>query len=71
MSKGFYIEPTVIVTKDPKSVTMTEEIFGPVITVRVSLGCCIKADFVFRHTFTLMPSLTKRASWSTRQRHMP
>ena len=38
MSKGFYIEPTVIVTKDPKSVTMTEEIFGPVITVRASLS---------------------------------
>ncbi|KAH8925688.1 delta-1-pyrroline-5-carboxylate dehydrogenase [Atractiella rhizophila] len=34
-SKGYYVDPTVIVTKDPKSVTMTEEIFGPVITVYV------------------------------------
>lgn len=34
-SKGFFIQPTVIVTKDPKSVTMTEEIFGPVMTVYV------------------------------------
>jgi 1-pyrroline-5-carboxylate dehydrogenase len=34
-SKGFYVQPTVILTKDPKSVTMTEEIFGPVITVYV------------------------------------
>ncbi|TXT11060.1 hypothetical protein VHUM_01811 [Vanrija humicola] len=34
-SKGFFVEPTVILTKDPKSITMTEEIFGPVITVFV------------------------------------
>jgi 1-pyrroline-5-carboxylate dehydrogenase len=32
-SKGYFIEPTVIVTKDPSSVTMCEEIFGPVLTV--------------------------------------
>lgn len=29
---GFYVHPTVIVTKDPKSVTMVEEIFGPILT---------------------------------------
>jgi len=34
-SKGFFVQPTVIVTKDPKSVTMVEEIFGPVLTVYV------------------------------------
>lgn len=34
-SKGYFIEPTVIVTKDPKSTTMCEEIFGPVLTVYV------------------------------------
>lgn len=34
-SKGYYVQPTVILTKDPKSVTMVEEIFGPVLTVRV------------------------------------
>ena len=32
-SKGFFVQPTVILTKDPHSVTMVEEIFGPVITV--------------------------------------
>ena len=32
-SKGYFIKPTVILSKDPKSVTMVEEIFGPVITV--------------------------------------
>ncbi|XAO26956.1 1-pyrroline-5-carboxylate dehydrogenase [Cryptococcus bacillisporus CA1280] len=34
-SKGYFIKPTVIVTKDPKSLTMTTEIFGPVLTVYV------------------------------------
>lgn len=34
-SKGYFIEPTVIVTKDPSSVTMCEEIFGPVLTIYV------------------------------------
>jgi 1-pyrroline-5-carboxylate dehydrogenase len=34
-SKGFFIKPTVIETKDPKSCTMVEEIFGPVLTVYV------------------------------------
>jgi 1-pyrroline-5-carboxylate dehydrogenase len=34
-SKGYFVEPTIIVTKDPHSVTMEEEIFGPVMTVFV------------------------------------
>jgi len=34
-SKGYFIHPTVIVTKNPKSKTMVEEIFGPVLTVYV------------------------------------
>jgi 1-pyrroline-5-carboxylate dehydrogenase len=34
-SKGFFIRPTVIRTNDPKSRGMTEEIFGPVLTVYV------------------------------------
>lgn len=34
-SKGYFIEPTVIVAKDPKYVTMCEELFGPVLTVFV------------------------------------
>lgn len=34
-SKGYFIEPTVVVTKDPQSLTMREEIFGPVLTVYV------------------------------------
>lgn len=34
-SKGYFIEPTVILTKDPMYVTMQEEIFGPVLTIYV------------------------------------
>lgn len=34
-SEGFFIEPTVILAKDPKYTTMCEEIFGPVLTVYV------------------------------------
>lgn len=34
-SKGFFVQPTVILSKDPKSVTLVEEIFGPVVTVYV------------------------------------
>ncbi|MEZ4755969.1 MAG: L-glutamate gamma-semialdehyde dehydrogenase [Flavobacteriales bacterium] len=34
-SVGWFIEPTVAVTKDPKSTTMCEEIFGPVLTIYV------------------------------------
>ncbi len=34
-TKGFFIEPTVIEAKDPKYVTMCEEIFGPVLTIHV------------------------------------
>lgn len=34
-SEGFFIEPTVILTENPKFKTMKEEIFGPVLTVFV------------------------------------
>lgn len=34
-SKGYFIEPTIIQAKDPKYVTMCEELFGPVLTLYV------------------------------------
>ncbi|MBX9733957.1 MAG: aldehyde dehydrogenase family protein, partial [Chitinophagaceae bacterium] len=34
-TKGYFIEPTIIETRDPKYVTMCEEIFGPVLTIYV------------------------------------
>lgn len=34
-SQGYFIEPTVVVTSNPKFKTMVEEIFGPVITIYV------------------------------------
>jgi 1-pyrroline-5-carboxylate dehydrogenase len=32
-SKGYFIDPTLIVTEDPHFITMEEEIFGPVMTI--------------------------------------
>lgn len=34
-SKGYFIEPTVLLTSDPNYKTMSEEIFGPVLTIYV------------------------------------
>lgn len=34
-SKGYFVEPTIIVAEDPKYTTMCEELFGPVLTVYV------------------------------------
>ena len=34
-SKGYFIEPTVIVTTNPKYVTMETELFGPIVTIYV------------------------------------
>ncbi|NLN26095.1 MAG: L-glutamate gamma-semialdehyde dehydrogenase [Bacteroidetes bacterium] len=34
-SKGYFIEPTVILTEDPKYTTMCTELFGPVLTIYV------------------------------------
>ncbi|WP_152268358.1 L-glutamate gamma-semialdehyde dehydrogenase [Agriterribacter humi] len=34
-SKGYFIQPTVIEAKNPKYITMCEEIFGPVLTIYV------------------------------------
>ncbi len=34
-TKGYFIEPTVLLTTNPKYTTMCEEIFGPVVTIYV------------------------------------
>lgn len=34
-TKGYFIEPTVILTTDPGYITMKEELFGPVLTIYV------------------------------------
>jgi len=34
-TKGYFVEPTIIETKNPRFITMEEEIFGPVVTVFV------------------------------------
>ncbi|SCZ92264.1 BZ3500_MvSof-1268-A1-R1_Chr5-2g07746 [Microbotryum saponariae] len=54
-SVGYFVKPTVIVTKDPKSVTMVEEIFGPVMTVYVY------EDADFEKTCQLIDTTTEYA----------
>ncbi|MCP4547348.1 MAG: L-glutamate gamma-semialdehyde dehydrogenase [bacterium] len=34
-SRGYFVEPTIIVASDPRFVTMEEEIFAPVLTIHV------------------------------------
>jgi 1-pyrroline-5-carboxylate dehydrogenase len=34
-SEGFFIQPTVLLAKDPQYVTMREELFGPVLTIYI------------------------------------
>lgn len=47
-SKGYFIQPTVILTSNPKFRTMCEEIFGPVITIYVY------PDAQWKETLTLV-----------------
>jgi 1-pyrroline-5-carboxylate dehydrogenase len=46
-SKGWFIEPTVVLTSNPHFITMEEEIFGPVMTIYVY------PDDKFEETLTL------------------
>ncbi len=54
-SEGFFIEPTIIVTTDPKFKTMEEEIFGPVITIYVY------EESKFEETLELLDSTSEYA----------
>jgi len=54
-SKGWFIHPTIIETKDPKYVTMCEEIFGPVLTIY------IYDDAKFEETLELVDSTSPYA----------
>jgi 1-pyrroline-5-carboxylate dehydrogenase len=53
--KGYFIEPTVILTTDPHFTTMEEEIFGPVLTVYVY------PDEAFKETLKLVDSTSPYA----------
>lgn len=54
-SKGYFIEPTIVETKDPLDKIMTEEIFGPVLTIYVY------NDKDLKKTLELVGSSTKFA----------
>ena len=48
-SVGYFVHPTVVVSKDPKSKLMTEEIFGPILAV-CFLEFAIDARYMFMKT---------------------
>ena len=54
-SKGYFIEPTLIVVDDPNYITMREEIFGPVMTIYVY------DDEKFDETLDLVDNTSKYA----------
>jgi 1-pyrroline-5-carboxylate dehydrogenase len=54
-SKGYFISPTIAVTKNPTSKTMVEEIFGPVMTIY------IYDDAAFEETLKLCDETTAYA----------
>lgn len=51
-SKGYFIDPTIVQTKDPKDRIMTEEIFGPVITIYVYKNSDLMEAMKLVHTTT-------------------
>ena len=54
-SVGYFIEPTVVVTDNPKFKTMCEEIFGPVITIYVY------EDAAYEETLQLLDATSEYA----------
>ena len=54
-SKGYFIEPTIIQTTNPKYVTMEEELFGPVVTLYVY------EDAKFEETMDILDSTSMYA----------
>ena len=58
-SKGYFVSPTVIKTSDPKYKTMTEEIFGPLVTIY------IYEDKNWDQTLELVDSTSEYAHWSS------
>ena len=54
-SEGYFVDPTIIVTTDPKFKSMVEEIFGPVITIYVY------DENKFEETLTLLDETSEYA----------
>ncbi len=54
-STGYFIEPTVILTTNPKYITMQEELFGPVVTIY------IYEDAKFEETMDILDSTSMYA----------
>ncbi|XP_075163632.1 delta-1-Pyrroline-5-carboxylate dehydrogenase 1 [Haematobia irritans] len=51
-AKGYFINPTIVQTTDPKDKIMTEEIFGPVLTIYVYKDADLQKTMDLVHTTT-------------------
>ncbi|XP_015042925.1 delta-1-pyrroline-5-carboxylate dehydrogenase, mitochondrial [Drosophila pseudoobscura] len=51
-SKGYFVNPTIVVSKDPKDRIMVEEIFGPVLTIYVYKEADLAETMKLVHTST-------------------
>lgn len=51
-SKGYFVNPTIVLSKDPKDRIMTEEIFGPVLTIYVYKESDLMETMKLVHTST-------------------
>ncbi|EDV41269.1 uncharacterized protein Dana_GF23503 [Drosophila ananassae] len=51
-SKGYFVNPTIVLSKDPKDRIMTEEIFGPVLTIYVYKESELMETMKLVHTST-------------------
>lgn len=51
-AKGYFIDPTIVQSKDPKDRIMTEEIFGPLITIYVYKDSDLYDTMKLVHTST-------------------
>jgi len=61
-SEGFFVQPTVILTKDPRSITMREEIFGPVVTVCETIYLIFPEIWTFSRFMCLRTATMSRLS---------
>jgi hypothetical protein len=63
-SIGYFVQPTIILTKDPKSITMVEEVFGPVLTVRKSCASIQGPAYSPLNRYTCMRIKTMSRHWT-------
>ena len=52
-SKGYFIEPTIVTTSNPKYYTMENELFGPIVTIYTFLNALNHSSPLYLYVFKL------------------